>query len=257
LRKQTPLAQARLAAFQQRVPSGFPVDGLFDRWEAAKRLRTGCRRQGWQVVGAIPAHRQLDAPQRSQWPQALRHQRYPRVQRAATDGRQRASLVRPLQGRRHSLSLAVCVLSSKRPPRDKPPQYCLGTDLSWSAPPILSIYPKRWPSAVDNVYVKQPLGWADLRGQSDEAPEKWGAIVFLALVFVQWRLPHAHAKEHRHSLADVGRQHRYDHARPLLETTGQEAAQLRDSFPVLKRFLCQPTSDGTKRQRPVSEREAP
>jgi hypothetical protein len=37
------------------------------------------------------------------------------------------------------------------------------------------------------------------------------------------------------------RQHRYEHARTLLETACQEAAQLRDYFPVLKRFLCQPT----------------
>ena len=43
------------------------------------------------------------------------------------------------------------------------------------------------------------------------------------------------------SLADVVRQHRYEHARTLLETACQEAAQLRDYFPVLKRFLCQPT----------------
>ena len=42
-------------------------------------------------------------------------------------------------------------------------------------------------------------------------------------------------------LADVVRQHRYEHARTLLETACQEAAQLRDYFPVLKRFLCQPT----------------
>ena len=94
---------------------------------------------------------------------------------------------------------------------------------------------------VDNFYVKQYLGLADFRVQSYEATEKWFAIVFLALVFLQWRFNHAHAKDHVHSLADVVRQHRYEHARTLLETACQEAAQLRDYFPVLKRFLCQPT----------------
>ena len=74
-----------------------------------------------------------------------------------------------------------------------------------------------------------------------EIERKWFAIVFLTLVFLQWRLNHAHAKDHVHSLADVVRQHRYEHARTLLETACQEAAQLRDYFPVLKRFLCQPT----------------
>jgi len=82
---------------------------------------------------------------------------------------------------------------------------------------------------------------ADFRVQSYAATEKWFAIVFLAFVCWQWRLNHAHAKEQWHSLADVVRQHRYDHARTLLETACQEAATLRDSLPVLKRFLCQPT----------------
>jgi hypothetical protein len=85
------------------------------------------------------------------------------------------------------------------------------------------------------------LGLADFRVQSYEATEKWFAIVFLALVFLPWRLNQAHAKDHVHALADVVRQHRYEHARTLRETACQEAAQLRDSFPVLKRFLCQPT----------------
>ena len=93
---------------------------------------------------------------------------------------------------------------------------------------------------MDNFYVKQHLGLADFRVQSYEATEKWFAIVFLALVFLQWRLNHAHAKEPWHSLADVVRQHRYDHARTLLETACQEAAKLGDYLPVLNRLLCQP-----------------
>jgi hypothetical protein len=106
-----------------------------------------------------------------------------------------------------------------------------------SAQQILSIYQKRWPSEVDNFYVKQHVGLADFRVQSYEATEKWFAIVSLALVFLQWRFNHAHAKDHVHSLADVVRQPRYEHARTLLETACQEAAQLRDYFPVLKRFF--------------------
>jgi len=155
--------------------------------------------------------------------------------------RQRSYLVRPLQGRLHHLSFDICVLISKRHSRDKHQKYFLCTDLSLSAQQILSIYQKRWPIEVDNFSVKQHLGLADFRVQSYEATEKWFAIVFLALVFLQWRLNHARAKDHVHSLADVVRQHRYEHARTLLETACQEAAQVRDYFPVLKRFLCQPT----------------
>jgi hypothetical protein len=94
---------------------------------------------------------------------------------------------------------------------------------------------------VDNFYVKQHLGLADFRVQSYEATEKWFAIVFLALVFLQWRLNHASSKERLRSLADVVRQHRYEHARTFVEAVCQEVVQLTDYLPVLQRFLCQPT----------------
>ena len=66
--------------------------------------------------------------------------------------------------------------------------------LSLSAQNILSIYQKRWPIEVDNFYVKQHLGLADFRVQSYEAIEKWFAVVFLALGFLQWRLNHERAQ---------------------------------------------------------------
>jgi hypothetical protein len=240
-RKKTTLAREMLGELQQLLPPGFQVYVLFDSWYAANRLLTFCRRQGWHVVCAIKSNRKLDDQKLSQWPQALRHQRYQRVQLTATDGRQRLYLVRPGQGRLHQLSFDVCVLISKRHPRDKHPKYFLCTDLSLSAQQILSIYQKRWPVEVDNFYVKQHLGLADFRVQSYEATEKWLAIVFLAFVFLQWRFNHAHAKEPWHALADVVRQHRYEHARTLLETACQEAAKVKDYRPVLQRFLCQPT----------------
>ena len=240
-RKKTTLAQEMLAELQRLLPTGFQVYVLFDSCYAATRLLKFCRRQRWHVVCAIKSNRKLDDQKLSHWPQALRHQRYQHVQLPATDGRQRAYLVRPLQGRLTHLSFDVCGLISKRHARDKHPKYFLCTDPSLSAQQILSISQKRWPIEVDNLYVKQHLGLADFRVQSYEATEKWFAIVFLALVFLQWRLNHAHAKEDVHSLADVVRQHRYEHARTLLETACQEAAQVRDCFPVLKRFVCQPT----------------
>lgn len=90
---------------------------------------------------------------------------------------------------------------------------------------------------MDNFSVKQHLGLADFRVQAYEATEKWFAVVFLAFVFLQWRLHHANAKASWHTLADVVRHHRYEHARTLLETACQEAANLSDALPVLKRFL--------------------
>jgi hypothetical protein len=240
-RKKTTLAQEMLAELQQLLPAGFQVYVLFDSWYASNRLLKFCRRQGWYVVCAIKSNRKLDDKKLSQWPQALRHQRYQRIQLTATDQRQRTYLVRTLQGKLTTLPFAVCVLISQRHPRDKHPKYFLCTNRALSAQQILSIYQKRWPIEVDNFYVKQHLGLADFRVQSYEATEKWFAIVFLALGFLQWRLNHAHTKEQWHALADVVRQHRYEHARTLLETACQEAATLSDYLPVLKRFLCQPT----------------
>jgi hypothetical protein len=239
-RKKTTLAQEMLAELRQLLPTGFQVYVLFDSWYAANRLLKFCRRQRWQVVCAIKSNRKLDDQKLSHWPQALRHQRYQRVQLPATDGRQRSYLVRPLQGRLTHLSFDVCVLISKRHHRDKHPKYFLCTDLSLSAQQILSIYQKRWPVEVDNFYVKEHLGLADFRVQTYEATEKWFAIVFLALVFLQWRLNHAYTKASGQALADVVRQHRYEHARTLLETACQEAAKLSDYVPVLQRFLCEP-----------------
>jgi len=156
---------------------------------------------------AIKSNRTLDDKKLSQGPHALRHQRYQRVQLSAADQRLRTSLVRPLRGRLPKLSFEVGVLISRRHHRDHHPKYFLCTDLSLSAQQILSLYQKRWPIEVDNFYIKQHLGLADFRVQSYEATEKWFAMVFLAFVFLQWRLNQALAKEHRHSLADVVRQH--------------------------------------------------
>jgi hypothetical protein len=158
----------------------------------------------------------------------------------ATDQRPRTDLGRTLRGKLSKLPCEVCVLSSQRPHRAQHPKYLLCTELSLTAQQILPIYPKRWPIAVDNFYVTQHVGVADFRVQSYAATEKWVAIVFLAWVVLPWRLNHAHTKEPWHALADVVRQHRYDHARTLLEPACQEAAKWGDYLPGLHRLLCQP-----------------
>jgi Transposase DDE domain len=154
-RKKTTLAQEMLAELQQLLPSAFQVYVLFDSWYASNRLLKFCRRQGWYVVCAIKSNRKLDDKKLSQWPQALRYQRYQRVQLTATDQRQRTYLVRTLQGKLTTLPFAVCVLISQRHPRDNHPKYFLCTNLALSAQQILSIYQKRWPIEVDHFYVKQ------------------------------------------------------------------------------------------------------
>jgi hypothetical protein len=240
-RKKTSLARDMLAGLQQLLPAGFQVYVLFDSWYASNRLLKFCRRQGWHVICAIKSNRMLGDKQLSQWPHALRHQRYQRVQLSAADQRLRTYLVRTLRGKLTKLSFEVCVLISQRHHRDKHPKYFLCTDRSLSAQQILPIYQKRWPIEVDNFYVKQHLGLTDFRVQAYEATEKWFAVVFVALAFLQWRLNHAPAGTRWRSLADVVRQHRYEHTRTLLETACQEAARLADDVPVVQRFLSQPT----------------
>ena len=208
LRKKTSLARAMLAGLQQLLPAGFQGYVLFDSWDASKRLLKFCRRQGWHVMCAITSNRTLGDKQLSQWPHALRHQRYQRVQLAAADQRLRTYLVRTLRGKLTKVSCEVCGLIRRRHHRDQHPKYFLCTALTLSAQQILPIYQKRWPIEVDNFYVKQHLGWTDFRGQSYEATEKWFAVVFVALAFLQWRLNHAPSEERLRSLADVVRQHR-------------------------------------------------
>src|SRR4051812_49381754 len=84
-RKKITLAQEMLTELQQRLPPGFQVFVLFDSWYAANRLLKFCRRQHWHVVCAIKSNHKLDDTKLSQWPQALRHQRYQRVQLPAKE----------------------------------------------------------------------------------------------------------------------------------------------------------------------------
>ena len=170
-----------------RVPSLCALDS----WYASNRLLQWCRRQGWHIICAIKSNGKLGDKKLTTSPPSARHQRYQRVLLTATDGRQRPYLVRTLQGKLNKLSFEVCVLISKRHHREKRPKYFLCTDLALSAREMLPIYQKRWPIEVDNFYVKQQLGLADFRVQSYEATEKWFAIVFVALAFLQWRLNHA------------------------------------------------------------------
>jgi hypothetical protein len=237
-RKKTSLAHEILRELAQLLPEGFQVYVLFDSWYASNQLIKFCRGNGWHVICAIKSNRKLGEEKLSQWNRTLKHQRYQRVFVTATDQRQSSYLVRTVRGRLNKLSFDVCVLISKRRHRDTRPKYFLCTDPSLSAQKVLNIYQKRWPIEVDNFYVKQHLGLIDFRVQSFEATEKWFATVFLAYIFLQWRLNHAPPDDQFRSIADVIRHHRQEHARTLLEVACQEAVRLADHVPLLQRFIC-------------------
>jgi hypothetical protein len=231
------LTQEMLTSLKEQLPSGYRIYVLFDSWYASNKLLKFCRRQGWHVICAIKSNRLLNGKKLSQWNRDLKHQRYIRVKVTATDQKERTYLVRQLRGKLKKLPFEVCVFISKRHRGDKRPKYFLSTDLALSAQKALSTYQARWSIEVDNFYLKQALGLGDFRVQSYEAVEKWYAIVFVALLYLQWRLNHPDQPERFNTLADVIRTHRHEHARQLLTTACEQAVQLGQVEPVLNRFI--------------------
>jgi len=231
------LAREMLAALAQELPAGFQVYVLFDSWYASGKLLKYCRRQGWHVICALKSNRCLDGKQVSQWNRDLKHRRYLHVRLTATDKKPRHYCVRQIQGALNKLPFDVCVFISKRHSRDTRPKYFLCTDLTLSAQAVLTIYQKRWPIEVDNFYLKQALGLGDFRVQSFEAAEKWYAIVYLALVYLQWRLTHDDHANQRRVPATIIRQHRLEHGRQVLIAACTQAIQTNDLQLVLQRFL--------------------
>ena len=153
-RKKTSLARDLLAGLQQLLPAGFQVYVLFDSWYASNRLLKFCRRQGWHVICAIKysQNRMLGDKKLSQWPHALRHQRYQRVQLSAADQRLGIHLVRTLRGKLPKLSFEVCVLISYRH--------------HWQKRPVFS------------VYRSHVIGTANPADLSSVGPLKW--ITFMS-----------------------------------------------------------------------------
>ena len=108
-------------------------------------------------------------------------------------------------------------------------------------------YQDRWPTEVDNFYLKTRLGLGDYQMQRFEAIEKYHAVVFLALAYLQYRLVQqlateqqsatALARERVKTLADVIRLHRAEHEVNLLTTACQLALQHMSFKPVIDMFL--------------------
>ena len=241
------LARDMLAEIAPLLPPDFQVYVLFDSWYSSAKLIKYCRRQDWHVIAGLKSNRCLDGKKLSQWHQELRHTRYERANVPAADNSQTTYFVRTLQGRLNQVPFEVCVLISKRHPRSKAPAYFLCTDLSLSAQEALVWYRDRWPTEVDNFYLKTRLGLADYQMQSFEAIEKFHAIVFLALAYLQYRLVQSSAVAHQtglarsndqlRTLADVIRLHRAEHDVELLKAACQLALQHNSFAPVLAKFL--------------------
>jgi hypothetical protein len=149
------IARAMLEELKELLPAEYQGYVLFDSWYAAADLIRFCRRQGWHVICALKANRQLDGQAIRERGQALRHTRYERVTLSAADGTgTRTYYVRVVRGYLKAVPGEVCVIISKRHPGDKKPKYFLCTDLALSAHDALARYQKRWAVEVDNLYLK-------------------------------------------------------------------------------------------------------
>ena len=175
------LARAMLAEIAPLLPADFQVYVLFDSWYSSAKLIRYCRRQDWHVIAGLKSNRCIDGKQVRQWNKDLRHKRYTQVRLTAADGSKTAYHVRTIQGRLNEVGFDVCVFISKRHPRSKSAAYFVCTDLSLSAQAGLVWYQDRWPTEVDNFYLKTRLGLGDYQMQRFEAIEKYHAVVFLAL----------------------------------------------------------------------------
>lgn len=241
------LARQMLAEIAPLLPADFQVYVLFDSWYSSAKLIKYCRRQGWHVIAGLKSNRCLNGKKVSQWHQELRHKRYERVTVPAADGFSKTYFVRTLQGRLNEVPFDVCVFISKRHPWSKAPAYFLCTDLSLTAQAGLVRYGDRWPTEVDNFYLKTRLGIADYQLQAFEAIEKFHAVVFLALAYLQYRLVQALAAQYQtgqpvphdqpKTLADVIRLHRAEHDIQLLKAAAQLALQCGSIVPVLSKFV--------------------
>ena len=239
------LAQEILAEIAPLIPDDFQVYVLFDSWYASAKLIKYCRRNDWHVICGVRSNRTLNGLKLNQWHKKLRHKRYERVHLTAADNSRQTYFVRSLQGRLNQVPFDVCVFISKRHPRSKAPSYFLSTDVSLSAQASLVQYGDRWFTEVDNFYLKTRLGIADYQLQSFEAIEKFHALVFLALAYVQYRLVQSKAAHHQlpqtlhqpQTWADIIRLHRAEHDIQLLEAVYRLARQAKPFTAVLDIFL--------------------
>jgi hypothetical protein len=220
------LARQMLEELKEYVPEGWQVFVLFDRWYASAKLIGYIRRQGWHVICAIKSNRKLDGTKLQQWPQRLRNQRYTSVSCSAANGEQTQYLTRRIEGHLRGLRDPVAIVLSHRHTRDKRPKDFLSTDVSLSAEQILKWYSARWPVEVENWYLKQALGLGDFRVHPFEAIQKWYAVVFLVLAFLEWRRYELRKRGLLlESVSEVIRVHRQMHERQVLMAACQEALQ--------------------------------
>jgi len=212
------LAREMLLELEALLPADSQVYVLFDSWYASAKLINLCLRKKWQVVCALKSNRKIEKQRIDRYNQTLQHKPYQQITLEAVDPRPaRTYFVRTVHGHLEKVKQEVYVIISKKRRGDPHPRYFLCTDITLSAQQALSLYQKRWPVEVDNLYLKEVLGLGDFRLQSFEAIQKWFAVVTLAMNYLQYTVMLAYQPKRRlPSLADCRRQHQQAHLQTLL-----------------------------------------
>ena len=231
------LAREMLSELKALMPDSYQVYVLFDSWYASAKLLKFIARQGWFSLCAIKSNRTLNGIKLSVWNQRLKHTHYTPVEVSAASGKRTTFLTRRVTGRLKQVPFDVCVIISKRHPRDTHPKYYLSTDITLSSAQLLKRYLKRWPIEQDYWFLKECLGLGDFRVQSYEAIHKWYSIVHLTLTFLYWQRYQASERgQPILSIAQVIHRHQTTHARDILITACQQAIDDGNLEAVVERF---------------------
>ena len=234
------LTREMLKELKPLLPKAWRVYVLFDSWYASSKLIKFVRRQGrrWFSLGAIKPNRILDGKSLTQWNKDLKHKHYDSVELKTATGSKKTYLTRTIRGRLNDVGFDVCVVISKRHPRDSHPKYYLCTDTEVSAAKILKRYSKRWSIETDYWYLKQCLGLAEFRVQNHEAIHKWYSLVHLALHFLYDQLRRSKESDDPFtSIAQVIEHHRQHQAQAVLMAACEQAIADGHTDGVVKRFI--------------------
>lgn len=126
------LAREMLSELKALMPDSYQVYVLFDSWYASAKLLKFIARQGWFSLCALKSNRTLNGLKLSIWNQRLKHTHYTPVEVSAATGKRTTFLTRMVRGTLNHVPFEVCVIISKRHPRDPRPKYYLSTDTSLS-----------------------------------------------------------------------------------------------------------------------------
>ena len=234
------LTREMLKELKPLLPKEWKVYVLFDSWYASAKLIKFIRRQGrrWFCLGAIKSNRILDGKSLTQWNKDLKHKHYDSIELKTATGSKKTYLTRTITGRLNDVPFDVCVVISKRSPRDSHPKYYVCTDTTLSAAKILKRYSKRWSIETDYWYLKQCLGLGEFRVQHYEAIHKWYCLVHFALHFLYYQLRRSKESDRPFSsIAQAIEHHRQHHAQALLIAACEQAIADGNTEGVVNRFI--------------------